>query len=150
MRIAIGCDHAGFALKSELTDWLADVGHDISDLGAYGTARVDYPDYGAAVGRAVVKGDAQLGVCVCGSGIGIAIAANKIRGVRAAVVHDVTSAMLARRHNDANVICLGERLTGVEVARAAVETFVATGFEGGRHAGRVAKIAQLEQEEEQP
>ena len=137
-------------MKSELGEWLADAGHDIVDLGTYDAARVDYPDYGAAVGRAVVKGDAELGVCVCGSGIGIAIAANKIRGVRAAVVHDVTSATLARRHNDANVICLGERLIGAEVAKAAVEAFVTTGFDGGRHADRVAEIAKLEQEEEQP
>ena len=150
VRIAVGCDHAGYALKSELTDWLADGGHDISDLGTYDTARVDYPDYGAAVGRAVVKGDAELGVCVCGSGTGIAMAANKINGVRAAVAHDVTSAMLARRHNDANVVCLGERLIGVEVAKAAVEAFLGTAFEGGRHATRIAKITQLEQEEEQP
>jgi ribose 5-phosphate isomerase B len=150
VRVALGSDHAGFALKSELTEWLAEDGHEVLDLGTYDAARVDYPDYGAAVGRAVVRGDAELGVCVCGSGIGIAIAANKIHGVRAAVVHDVTSAMLARQHNDANVICLGERLIGVEVAKAAVETFLATGFEGGRHAGRVAKIAQLEKEEEQP
>lgn len=150
MKIALGSDHAGFMLKSELTDWLADEGHDVADLGTYDASRVDYPDYGAAVGRAVVRGDAQVGICVCGSGIGIAMAANKIHGVRAAVVHDVTSALLARRHNDANVVCLGERLTGVEVAKAAVETFVATPFDGGRHAARVAKMTQLEQEEEQP
>ena len=148
MRVAVGSDHAGFALKSELGDWLAGAGHDILDLGTYDAARVDYPDYGAAVGRAVVTGDADLGVCVCGSGIGIAMAANKIHGVRAAVVHDVMSATLARRHNDANVICLGERLIGAEVAKAAVEAFVTTGFDGGRHADRVAKIAKLEQEEQ--
>jgi ribose 5-phosphate isomerase B len=150
VRIAIGSDHAGFARKTELAGWLAESGHEVVDLGTHDAARVDYPEYGAAVGRAVAKGDATLGVCVCGSGIGIAIAANKIHGVRAAVVHDVTSARLARQHNDANVICLGERLTGAEVAREAVEVFLATAFAGGRHVGRVAQIAALEHEEEQP
>jgi ribose 5-phosphate isomerase B len=150
VRVAVGADHAGFALKRELTGYLAEAGHDVIDLGAHDLTRVDYPDYGAAVGRAVVKGDAVLGVCVCGSGIGMAIAANKIHGVRAAVVHDVTSARLARWHNDANVMCLGERLTGPEVAREALEVFLTSGWEGGRHAGRIAKITQLEHEEEQP
>jgi len=148
MRIAIGADHAGFALKCELAGYLTDTGHDVVDLGAHDLTRVDYPDYGAAVGRAVAKGDAVLGVCVCGSGIGIAIAANKIHGVRAAVVHDVTSARLARLHNDANIICLGERLIGAEVAKEALSAFIATAFEGGRHAGRIDKITQLEHEEE--
>jgi ribose 5-phosphate isomerase B len=150
MRVAVGSDHAGFALKGELAAHLTDAGHDVVDLGVHDEGRADYPDYGAAVGRAVAKGDAALGLCVCGSGIGIAMAANKIHGVRAAVVHDVTSARLARRHNDANVICLGQRLIGGEIAREALDEFLSTEFEGGRHVARVDKIARLEKEEDQP
>lgn len=143
MRIAIGADHAGYALKESLAAHLRDGGHEVIDLGTHSDERVDYPDYGAAVGRAVADATAELGVCVCGSGIGIAIAANKIPGVRAATVHDVTSAHLAREHNDANVVCLGERLVGPEVAKEALDAFVAASFAGGRHAGRVAKIDAL-------
>ncbi len=143
MRIALGADHAGYQLKDQLAAHLRAAGHAVVDLGTHDGERVDYPDFGAAVGRAVAGGDADLGVCVCGSGIGIAIAANKVPGVRAATVHDVTSAHLAREHNDANVMCVGERLTGVEVAKEAVDAFVAARFEGGRHAARVAKIDAL-------
>lgn len=143
-RIAVGADHAGFALKQELAERLRRAGHQVLDLGTHDTERVDYPDLGAAVGRAVASNEAELGVCVCGSGIGIAIAANKIDGVRAATVHDVTSAHLAREHNDANMVCFGERLVGPEVAGEALDAFLAAEFEGGRHAGRVAKISALE------
>lgn len=143
MHIAIGADHAGFALKESLAAHLRAAGHQVLDLGTHSTDRVDYPDFGAAVGRAVADATAELGVCVCGSGIGIAIAANKVAGVRAATVHDVTSAHLAREHNDANVICLGERLIGPEVAKEALDAFLAARFEGGRHADRVAKIDAL-------
>ncbi|MFQ5557989.1 MAG: ribose 5-phosphate isomerase B [Acidimicrobiales bacterium] len=115
----------------------------VIDRGTHSLDRVDYPDYGAAVGRAVAAGEADAGVCVCGSGVGIAMAANKIAGVRAATVHDVTSARLAREHNDANVICFGERLTGPEVAREALEAWLVAEFEGGRHAARVAKLDAL-------
>ncbi|MCB0996834.1 MAG: ribose 5-phosphate isomerase B [Acidimicrobiales bacterium] len=142
-RIAAGSDHAGYRLKTELVAHLRDAGHEVTDLGTHSEDRVDYPDFGAAVGQAVAAGDADLGLCVCGSGIGIAIAANKVPGVRAATVHDVTSAHLAREHNDANVICVGERLTGPEVAKEALDAFLAASFEGGRHAGRVAKIDAL-------
>ncbi|MEM7288527.1 MAG: ribose 5-phosphate isomerase B [Actinomycetota bacterium] len=142
-RIATGCDHAGFNLKTELIEHLLAAGHEVVDCGTDSTERVDYPDFGAAVGRAVASGDADLGLCVCGSGIGIAMAANKIPGVRAATVHDVTSAHLTREHNDANVICMGERLIGPEVAKEALDAFLAADFEGGRHAGRVAKIDAL-------
>ena len=142
-RIAAGADHAGYTLKTELVKHLLELGHEVIDLGTDSTDRVDYPDFGAAVGRAVASGDAELGLCVCGSGIGIGIAANKIPGVRAATVHDVTSAHLTREHNDANVICFGERLIGPEVAKEALDAFLAAGFEGGRHEGRVAKIDAL-------
>ena len=142
-KIALGADHAGVGLKDELAKHLAERGLQVIDLGTHGTDRVDYPDFGEAVGRAVASGEADLGVAVCGSGLGICMAANKVPGVRAATVHDVTSARLTRAHNDANVICLGERLTGVEVAKDAVDAFLAAEFEGGRHAGRVAKLDAL-------
>lgn len=143
MRIAVGSDHAGFHLKQRLADRLRDHGHDVVDCGTHSEERVDYPDFGAAVGRAVASGEAEGGLCVCGSGIGIAIAANKIAGVRAATVHDVTSARLAREHNDANVICIGERLVGPQVAVDIVDAWLSASFEGGRHVGRVAKLDAL-------
>ncbi len=142
-RIAVGADHAGFGLKQQLAARLAERGIDVVDLGAHDTERVDYPDFGEAVGRAVAEGRADLGVCVCGSGIGIAMAANKVHGVRAATVHDVTSARLARQHNDANVVCFGERLIGPEVAREALDAWLDAHFEGGRHTARVAKLDAL-------
>ncbi len=144
MKLVMGSDHAGFELRMTLADHLRSAGHDVTDLGTHDTASVDYPDYGAAVGRAVADGEAELGIAVCGSGIGIAIAANKVAGVRAATVHDVTSARLAREHNDANVVCLGERFIGPQVALDAVDAFLAAAFEGGRHTRRVDKISALE------
>jgi ribose 5-phosphate isomerase B len=140
VRIAIGSDHAGFELKESLAAHLREGGHEVVDCGTHSNERVDYPDFGAAVGRAVRDGDAEGGLCVCGSGIGIAMAANKIAGIRAATVWDVTSAHLAREHNDANVICIGERLVGPAVAQEALDAWLGASFEGGRHAGRVAKI----------
>lgn len=144
MRIALGSDHAGLELKEALAKRLVDLGHELEDLGTNGPEPVDYPDFGAAVGRSVAGGRAELGVCCCGTGIGIAIAANKVAGVRAAVVHDVTTARLAREHNDANVVCLGARTTGRLAALDAVETFVSVGFAGGRHQARLDKVAALE------
>lgn len=143
MRIAVGSDHAGFHLKEELAEHLRGAGHEVVDCGTHSDERVDYPDFGAAVGRAVRDGSADGGLCVCGSGIGIAMAANKIAGIRAATVHDATSARLSREHNDANVICIGERLTGPQVAKDCVDAWLGATFEGGRHVGRVAKIDQL-------
>lgn len=143
MRIAVGSDHAGFHLKERLAAHLRDRGHDVVDCGTHSDDRVDYPDFGAAVGRAVRDGEADGGLCVCGSGIGIAMAANKIDGVRAATVHDATSARLTKQHNDANVICIGERLTGPEVAADCVDAWLDATFEGGRHSGRVAKLDSL-------
>lgn len=142
--IAVGSDHAGFHLRVVIAHHLEDLGYEVVDVGCATDDRCDYPDFGAAVGRAVVGGDAELGVAVCGSGIGIAMAAGKIPGVRAATVHDVTSARLSREHNDANVMCLGERFTGEQVALDAVDAFLAATFEGGRHAARVAKINALD------
>ena len=125
MRIALGSDHAGFDLKTLLAKTLTDWGYDTLDLGTdNGTDSVDYPDFGAAVGRSVASGECDLGVAICGTGIGISIAANKVPGVRAATVHDVTSAHLAREHNHANVLCLGARLTGPVVAVDALEAWL--------------------------
>jgi ribose 5-phosphate isomerase B len=147
MRVAFGSDHAGFSLKVMLMAELAQRGHDVSDVGtANAEVSVDYPDYGAAVGRAVAAGDVELGVCTCGSGIGIAMAANKIPGVRAAVVHDVTTATLARQHNHANVVCLGSRVVGPAVAIDALVAFLSATEERGRHDGRLAKLAALDRE----
>ena len=131
-------------MKQRLATELRTLGHEVLDLGAHDADRVDYPDFGAAVGRAVAGAEADLGVCVCGSGIGIAMAANKVPGVRAAPVHDATSARLARQHNDANVLCLGERLLDPDVASEAVRAWLDAEFEGGRHVKRVAKLAELD------
>ncbi len=140
--IAIASDHAGYALKAQLADDLRAAGHDVIDLGANdATTSVDYPDFGRACGEAVASGRARFGVVVCGSGIGISIAANRVPGARCALVHDNLSARLARRHNDANIIALGARLLGIETARDALAAFLATPFEGGRHAARVLKLA---------
>ena len=142
-RIAVGSDHAGFHLKQRLAEELRGLGHEVLDLGTYSTDRVDYPDFGEAVGRAVVVGEADAGVCVCGSGMGIAMAANEVAGVRAATVHDALSAGLARQHNDANVICMGERLIAEEAAVEALRAWLDAEFEGGRHEGRVAKLGAI-------
>jgi len=142
-RIAVGADHAGYHLKQDIAAHLEDIGHEVVDVGTHSTDRVDYPDFGAAVGQSVAGGDAEMGIAVCGSGIGICIAANKVPGIRAATVHDATSAHLAREHNDANVICVGERLIGPAVAIEAVDAWLGASFEGGRHEGRVAKIDAL-------
>jgi ribose 5-phosphate isomerase B len=145
MRIAVGSDHAGFDLKVTLAKHLADAGHQVVDLGTDSPdVSVDYPTFGAAVGRAVVEGRADRGVCVCGTGIGISIAANKVPGIRAAVVHDVTTASLARRHNDANVICLGGRTLGSAEALDAVDTFFTAAFEGGHHQPRLVELAAMD------
>jgi ribose 5-phosphate isomerase B len=139
--IAIASDHAGFDLKSSLKDWLSGQGHEILDLGTHGADSVDYPDFGNAMAQAIRSGQAARGILICGSGIGISIAANRHREVRAALCHDVTTARLARLHNDANVIALGARVIGVDVARDCVGAFLGTAFEGGRHARRVEKLS---------
>lgn len=148
MRIAIGSDHAGFTLKETLRAWLVDAGHDVLDLGTTSDASVDYPHYGAAVGHAVADGEAELGVAVCGSGQGICMAANKVDGVRGGVIRDERDAEMTRRHNNANVACFGERFTEPEVAIAALEVFLATEFEGGRHERRVEQLEALDRGEQ--
>jgi ribose 5-phosphate isomerase B len=145
MRIAIGSDHAGYLLKEAIGQWLTQNGYEVTDVGTYSEERVDYPTYGAAVGRAVAAGDVEFGIAVCGSGQGVCMAANKVPGVRGGVVRDPADAEITRRHNNANVACFGERFTDTDVALASVKVFLETGFDGGRHEGRVEKLARLDQ-----
>jgi len=140
--IAVASDHAGYDLKEILKRDLQEAGHEVLDLGTNSSQSVDYPDFGMAMADAVASGQAEKGILVCGTGIGISIAANRNPKVRAAVVHDVTSARLTRQHNDANVAAFGQRLIGTETAREALKVFLETKFEGGRHAGRVAKLSK--------
>jgi ribose 5-phosphate isomerase B len=147
MRIAIAADHAGFALKQELRDRLAAEGHEMNDFGTQSPESTDYPDYASLVAHEVAGGRADRGILVCSTGIGMSIAANKVEGVRAALVTNQDAAKLTRQHNDANVITLGARYTDAGAALPLVETFLNTDFEGGRHARRVAKIMQLEEQE---
>ena len=142
MRIALSADHAGYELKDVLARWLRESGHDLLDLGTIGPESVDYPDFGARLGRAVASGDATRGIAICGSGIGIAIAANRNPGCRCAQVNEPLSASLARTHNDANAIALGARLIGVDMAKACVTAFLSTDFEGGRHQRRVDMLSR--------
>ncbi len=147
MRIALSADHAGVDLKDALAAWLGEAGHDILDLGTHGAASVDYPDYGARLARALGEGEAERGIAICGSGIGIAIAANRNPACRCAQVSEPLSATFARSHNDANAIALGARLIGIEMAKACVTAFLTTEFEGGRHQRRVDMLSpHLEQE----
>jgi len=140
--IAVASDHAGFDLKEILKRDLQEAGLEVLDLGTSSTQSVDYPDFGIAMADAVASGKAERGVLVCGTGIGISMAANRNPKVRAALVHDVTSARLSRLHNDANVVAFGQRLIGTETAREALRVFLGTEFEGGRHANRVAKLSK--------
>ena len=141
--IAAGCDHGGFSLKTVLIEQLIESGHEVLDLGTDSNERVDYPDFAEAVAKSVASGEAEFGLLVCGSGIGVCMVANKISGIRAATIHDVTSAHLSREHNDANIICLGERLIGPEVAKEALDVFLASKFQEGRHLNRVKKIDKI-------
>ena len=138
--VAIASDHAGVGLKAELADWLRAANYRVSDLGPVGIASVDYPDFGYALAATIAAGEAQFGVAICGSGIGISIAANRHPAVRCALVSDSLSARLAREHNDANVIAFGARLIGIDTARDALAVFLATPFAGDRHQRRVAKL----------
>ena len=141
MRIAIASDHAAVELKAELVAWLGESGHAVEDLGPAGVESVDYPDYGYKLAEAVAAGRAEFGIALCGSGIGISIAANRHPACRCALVSEPLSAGLARAHNDANVIAMGARLIGIEMARACIESFLATPFGGGRHERRVDKLS---------
>lgn len=139
-RIAFASDHAAVALKADLVAWAAGRGHETLDLGPQDTASVDYPDYGYRLARAVAAGEAEIGVALCGSGIGIAIAVNRHAACRCALVSEPLSARLARSHNDANVIAMGARLIGPEMARACLDAFLSTDFLAGRHAPRVDQL----------
>ena len=140
MKIAIASDHAAFALKAELARWLAEAGHQVADLGPDSEASVDYPDFGYALAAHIAGGKADRGVALCGSGIGISIAVNRHPGARCALVSEPLSARLCREHNDANIIAMGARLTGPDMAKACVEAFLATPFAGDRHVRRVDKL----------
>jgi ribose 5-phosphate isomerase B len=142
MRIALAADHAGYLLKDELVRWLREQGHDVTDLGTNGPESVDYPEYGHRLARAVASGAAERGIAVCGSGIGISIAVNREPKCRCARVDDPLSAQLAREHNDANVLALGGRLIGTDMAKACVMAFLETNFAGGRHQRRVDQLSQ--------
>jgi len=150
VKLVLASDHAGFALKQHLVHWLIDAGHQAIDLGTHSADPVDYPPLCAAAARAVVRGDAELGVVLGGSGQGEQIAANKVVGARAALCHDEWMAEMARRHNDANILAMGGRVIAAERAELILQTFLITPFDGGRHARRVAQIADLERENTQP
>lgn len=142
--IAIGSDHGGYALKQQLMKHLTDLGLEYKDYGTYSEDSCDYPIYAEAVARAVVGGEAERGILICGTGIGMSMAANKIRGIRCALCGDCYSAELTRRHNDANILALGARVLGEGLAEKIMDTFLTTEFEGGRHTRRIGLIADLE------
>ena len=136
----IATDHAGYAIKAYVKHFVESLGHEIIDLGPESADRVDYPDYAKKCAQAVVEDKGSFGILICGTGIGISIAANKVTGIRAALCHDTYTAKLTRQHNDANILCFGERVVGKGVIVDMIEVFASTPFEGGRHAGRVSKI----------
>ena len=145
MRISIGSDHAGYAYKSILAGELAEAGHEVIDEGTHGTEAVDYPDYASAVAERVAAGDADRGVLICGSAVGVCIVANKVPGIRAGVCHDTYSARQCVEHDDANVLCLGERVIGIELARAVLSSFLEAQFTGApRHQRRLDKLLEVE------
>ncbi len=146
MKIAVSSDHAAIEERKVLAAYLKGAGHEVTDLGCQDDESVDYPDYAAMVARAVVSGEAERGVVLCGTGLGVAMAANKVRGIRAATISDEFSAEMARRHNDANVACFGARIHSAAAICRMVDRFLAAPFEEGRHAGRVAKIMALEED----
>ena len=141
MKIAIASDHAALAMKAELAAWLAEQGHEVADLGPYNTDSVDYPDYGYKLADAIACGEAERGIALCGTGIGISIAVNRNPAVRCGVVSEPLSAKLTREHNDANCIAMGARMIGIEMAKACVEAFLTTPFGGERHVRRVEKLS---------
>lgn len=147
MRIAIGADHAGYELKQHIVEYLIAQGHQVQDLGTHGPEQVDYPDFAALVARAVAAGEVERGILICGTGIGMSISANKVRGVRAALCTDCYMARMARQDNDAQILCLGGRVLGLGSALDVVEVFLHSDFLGGRHVQRVDKIGALERKE---
>ncbi|MBQ7060632.1 MAG: ribose 5-phosphate isomerase B [Clostridia bacterium] len=144
MKIAVCSDHGGFELKMKLIPFIETLGYEVSDFGCYSEASVDYPDFAFPMAEAVAAGEFERGIAVCGTGIGVSICCNKVKGIRCALCGDVLSAELTRRHNDSNVCALGGRIIGVETAKAIVKTWLETGFDGGRHEGRIGKISEYE------
>jgi len=142
--VVIGCDHGGFELKEQIKVFIKDMGEAIEDVGTYSTDAVDYPDIALKVARYVLE-NGVLGILICGSGIGMSIAANKVNGIRCALCHDAYTAEFSRRHNNANIIAFGGRTTGVEIAKQMVKIFLSTEFDGGRHQRRIDKISSLEE-----
>jgi ribose 5-phosphate isomerase B len=145
MKIAIGCDHRGYAVKTKLIELVARLGHEVTDAGAFNSDSCDYPDIASEVAKKVGSGEVDRGILICGSGIGMCIAANKVPGVRAAPCHDDLTAEMSRRHNDLNVLCLSADMLGERLIDRLVEVWLNTPFEGGRHTRRIEKIAELEQ-----
>lgn len=145
MKIAIGSDHGGFALKRELIPFIEKLGYEVDDLGCENESSCDYPDYGAAVAKKVANGEYERGILICGTGIGISITANKVRGIRCALCTDATMARLTREHNDANILAMGGRIVGLELAKDITATFLSTAFSGEeRHQKRIDKITKYE------
>jgi len=143
--IALGCDHVGIELKDPIREYLAAKGFALKDFGSTTRDRCDYPLYARAVARAVAGGECELGLLFCGTGVGISIAANKVKGIRAVVCSEPYSARLSRQHNDTNILCLGARVVGLELAKMIVDEWLAASFEGGRHAVRVGQIREIEE-----
>ncbi|MGB9866297.1 MAG: ribose 5-phosphate isomerase B [Bacillota bacterium] len=146
MRVAVGADHGGYLLKQEVMALLGELGIEAVDFGTYSPDPVDYPDIARAVAEAVARGEFQRGILLCGTGIGMCIAANKVPGIRAALCHDVFSAKATRNHNDSNVLCMGGRVVGPGLAREIVKAWLSEGFDGGRHQRRLDKIARMERD----
>lgn len=150
MRIAIGTDHRGFSIRSKVIELVQRLGHEVEDVGTYSGEAVDYPDIASAVSEKVSRGEVDRGILVCGTGLGMCIAANKFLGVRAAPCHDDLTAEMSRRHNDANILCLSANLLGERRIDQMIELWLSTPFEGGRHARRVEKISALEKRTDDP
>ena len=146
MKIAIAADHGGFELKDSMVEYIKSLGNEVVDLGTNSADSVDYPDYAKKVCEEIQKGNSDLGILICGTGIGMSLAANKFEGIRAACVSDMYSAKMSRNHNNANVLCIGARVIGDEVAKLIIKTFLENEFEAGRHQRRVDKIMAIEKE----
>ncbi|EDN9500966.1 ribose 5-phosphate isomerase B [Listeria monocytogenes] len=146
MKIAIGNDHVGIELKPVIVAYLQDLGHEVDDFGAFSNERTDYPEYGKKVAESVAAGKSDLGILICGSGVGISIAANKVNGIRAVVCSEPYSAKLSREHNNTNILAFGSRVVGAELAKMIVQNWLDAEFEGGRHAKRVEMLARIEDE----
>ena len=149
MRIAVCSDHGGFELKMRLIPFIESLGHEVVDFGCYSEASVDYPDMAFPMAEAVARGEYERGIAVCGTGIGVSICCNKVRGIRCALCGDLLSAELTRRHNDSNVLAMGGRIIGPETAKAITKVWLETGFEGGRHMKRIAKISEYENDQQE-